>query len=208
LIPVLSLVVATAETHSASRRRQSPSLVPALVVVGLAVLIVVGGTLLSLLGGSSAPTANAPATVPRGGLVGASPSLLSRRLVSDGEPPSDVVGALAVPLGSRYLHAATHGPLTYDRTVTFSVPAPSRAVRSFYVATLSARKWVLASMTKKPGGGFQLVADRNGSDGYGWQVGITIRPVGLLVSPALAGSGESAAQSRLTIELYQEAEAS
>lgn len=189
-----------------------PSLRPALVVVAIAVVIVLGGAVLALVGTPSAhPAASSGGTtrVPGSSLRAEPARALLAHIASGGEPPSDVVSSLAVPAGSTYLGKSVEdrGVSQFDREVRVSVPAPERAVRGFYLRLLSEEHWTLDSITTPSTGSAQLIAERSGSDGYQWRVGIVLRGVATVVSPALAGGG-SPARTTVSLQLYQVGDAS
>ncbi len=181
-------------------------------MVAIAVVIVLGGAVLALLGTSSArPAASGGATtrVPGSSLRAEPARALLARIASGGEPPPDVVSSLAVPAGSTYLgkRVEDRGVSQFDREVRVSVPAPERAVRSFYLHLLSEEHWTLDSITSPAKGSAELIAERSGSDGYQWRVGIVLRGIATVVSPALAGGG-SPARTTVALQLYQVGDAS
>lgn len=190
-----------------------PSIRPALVVVGLAVFIVLAGSVLALVGTSSARPAasHAPARRIPGTRLGAQPATaVIAHIAAGGEPPADVVAALAVPAGSRYLgkDVESRGVSQFDSSVRLSVPDPEGAVRNFYLKLLSDEHWVSSSLTSPHKGASEIIAQRNGSDGYQWRVGIVMSGVRTVVAPALAGDDASPARTTLSIELYQVEDAS
>lgn len=189
-------------------RAAGPSLKPALVVLGLAILLVVGGALLSIVGSTRAPTGAIPGPVGRlpGAHLRSQPAApLVARIAANGEPPADITRALYVPAGSRYVgtydDSAGIGP--FDRTVYLSVSDPEKAVAAFFQRMLSDEKWVTSSISHPSSGSTEVLATHSSADGYQWSVGIISKGVGELVSPALAGGGASAARTNVSIELYQ-----
>jgi hypothetical protein len=186
---------------------------PAAIVLGLALLIVIGGSALALAGSSSAhPAASSgPShTVPGSALRAQSAASVLSRIEQGGEPPPDVTDALAIPAGSVYISKGDEdrGIGQYDESVEISVNAPEAEVAKFYRELLNEEKWTLNSLTSPAVGSSELIAQRNGSDGYQWRVGIVVRGVHVTVSPALGGSGSSAARSTVSLQLYQVEDAS
>lgn len=202
----------TNKAPTALPREKGPSLRPALIVVALAVLIIVGGAALAIAGTSSArPASSGPLRSVPGSKLGAqSAKAVLAHIAAGGEPPADVSDALAVPAGSRYLGksegSAAIGP--FDWTVKLSVDDPEAEVRTFYLKLLSEEHWVTRSITTPSRGSTEIIAERNGSDGYQWDVGLILSGVHTIVSPALAGGGGSAERTNYTIELYQVEDAS
>ncbi|HLI44005.1 MAG TPA: hypothetical protein VKU92_06005 [Acidimicrobiales bacterium] len=200
--------------HAGARGRApaGPSLRPALVVVALAALIVVGGAVLAVVGTPSARESapNEVSSRVRGTPLRSEPAApFLAHIASAGEPPEDVVGSLAVPAGATYRSRASNdrGVGQFDRSVTLSVAAPEKEVARFFRLVLSDEHWVSTSITSN-GSRSELLAERNGSDGYQWEVGVILRAVHTIVSPALAGSGSSPATTTVTIQLYQVGDAS
>jgi hypothetical protein len=188
-----------------------PSLRPAFLLLGIAALILVFGVVIALAGGKSAPSSGVTGvgrTVPGTRLRAVAASSVLRHIETGGEPPSNIVADLTVPAGSRYMTAGGSSSALdqYDRSVTFSVSAPGNEVVRFYEAELSRARWVLESERATGSGAHQLLAERAGSDGYGWYVGIDVRDQSPTVAPALAGSGQSAASCTVVIRLEQQGE--
>ena len=185
---------------------------PALVVVAVAVVVVGGGSALALAGAPSHhPVASQAKSqrVPGAELRAQPATTVLDRIATAGEPPANIVAALAVPAGSHYVGKKVNdrGLTQFDRTVTISVDAPAREVRTFYVRLLSQRHWVTSSITTPSGGGTEVIATKGGDDGYEWTVGIIMRGDSTVVAPALAGASASPVRTTATIELYQVSEA-
>lgn len=196
------------------RRGAGPSLRPALVVVGLALLIVVLGGVLALAGTRSArplPAGAGPArTVPGSSIKAQSARLVLSHVASDGEPPADVVDSLAVPAGASYLRAHDYdrGVAPFDRAVVLRAGYRERAVERFYVRLLSEEHWTVTRLGNPAGGRTDLVAEKSASDGYEWRVVLVLTSEHGAVSPALAGGGSSAVATRVELALYEVEDAS
>lgn len=193
--------------------RPLPSLRPALTVVALALAIVLLGSVLALVGSASAhpSTPAGPVHHLAGSKLEAEPAkAFLAHIEASGEPPADIVSALYVPAGSRYLGRAreSRGLSQYDSSIRLSVPAPEHQVSKFFELALSAGHWTTNSVTSPRKGSSELIAERSGSDGYQWRVGIITTGVRTYVAPALAGGSESPARTRVSIELYQVEDAS
>lgn len=176
-------------------------------------LIVGGGTVLALVGTASArPAASRGPSRHLAGskLLAQSATPVIARIAHAGEPPDDVIGALAVPAGSRYVSKQDldRGISQFDRSVTISVSAPASEVSTFFLKLLNDEKWTLTSLSRGSHGNSELIGQRDGSDGYQWRVAIVVKGVSVGVSPALGGSGASAARSTARIALYQVEDAS
>lgn len=184
-----------------------PSLRPALVVVAIALFIVVGGGILALVGTASAHPAasDGPKAIVPGSKLLAQPAKgVLAHISSAGEPPANIVDSLAVPAGSSYLGRKDFdkGLSQFVRQVEISVAEPASEVRTFYLKLLSEERWV-PTRAGHHGGNYDILAEKNGSDGYEWEVGLLIDGVGTGVAPALGGGG-SPVRTTVTIELEQE----
>lgn len=190
-------------------RQPGPSLRPALIVLGAAALIFTLGTAIALLGGKTAQTTTLKGLVrpvPGVRLRAVPASSALAHIEASGQPPTNIVAALTVPAGSRYLGArGAAAPLDqFDRSVRLEVGAPGAEVVHFYEVELSRAHWVLAADRSTGAGIHELLGQQAGSDGYQWLVGITITDQSPTVAPALGGGGQSAASCTVEIRLEQQ----
>jgi hypothetical protein len=159
---------------------------PALIVLGIAVVIVVVGLVGSALASnnSGAPTPG-PAhevTLPDGTSVTLTPaSTALRSLVSEGQPPSDVLDHLVVPAGSRSTGTVNNSQSAgqYDETADFATSQAGDEVVDTFKAVLPKLGWQL--LYTGPGlgvdrSGTEVLAKRGSSDGYEWEVGVVVSP--------------------------------
>lgn len=166
-----------------------------------------GGAVIALVGtpsGRQSPPA-ALGTKVKGTKLRSEPAApLLAHIESGGEPPSGVVGSLAVPAGAVYVRkaAADRGVGPFDRSVTMTVGAPEAEVDHFFRVVLSDERWVAQSITSSGPSSGEIIADRYAS-GYQWRVGVTLAGAHTTVAPALAGSGQSAAKTTVTIRIYE-----
>jgi hypothetical protein len=191
-------------------RRLSPSVGPAAIVLGIAVVIVVFGAVVALAGSSSAhaPASQLGTSVP-GVPFRAIPAQSDlAHIESGGEPPPDVLKALTVPSVSKYVGDSNDGADLdqYEESVTFAVPATSTSVADFYRKELPAARWSM-QFDGLANGDTELIGQRNGSDGYQWRVAVVITSVNPTLSPALAGSNDTSTSS-VEMTLYQVGDAS
>jgi len=185
-----------------------PSTRPALLVFGIiAVLFLLGFVLETLSSNQSKPVA-APHSVvtARGAVLRAVPARpLLRAIVGAGQPPSDLLNALAVPTGSTAVPASAtdRGVELYDRSIRMVVPASEQDVIAFFRAQLPSMHWKRlsqgpASSTGSGGtgnaGGYQILEQHPASDGHEWEVGVTVSPTQF----APASSAPSASSSPST----------
>jgi hypothetical protein len=177
------------------------SMKPAMLVGALAVVIVVAFSVGAVLTRTAAPPArlpHGPRTVPGSALraVAAKPQLSV--IEHDGEPPANVLNAIALPAGSARGSWSNPGlGSTFDEEVSFSVDASEAAVLGFYKTELKRLGWRVVSSgaaTRQPGS--QVVAQIAGDDGFYWQLGVVVSP------STFTGSGTTDV-TRFTLQLLQ-----
>jgi hypothetical protein len=86
--------------------------------------------------------------------------------------------ALVVPAGASAVTRSNYDRLNgpYDRGVGFSAPASSDELLNFFRFELAANHW--SNRTEAPargGPGTQVLARHKSSDGFYWDVGVTVR---------------------------------
>ena len=177
-------------------RPPGPSTKPALIVLGLTLVIFTVGVVLEVLSGSQSRPTPAPtsiATAP-GAVLHAVPARpLLRSIVTVGEPPDDLLNALAVPRGTTPVPgtALNRGVELYDRSLRLEVPATEQAVISFFRAQLPAQHWRrLSQGTAAKVPGYQILEQHPASDGHEWEIGVTVSPT---VFPGQAPSSPGSA---------------
>jgi len=159
---------------------------PALVVLGIAVLIVVVGLVGAALasGPSGAPPKPAVqrVTLADGSTVSLTPgSTALRSLVYLGQPPSDILGHLVVPAGSRPTGTVDDDASaeSYDRTASFATATSGDDVIGAYKTALPELGWQVIYSGAGMGddrSGTEVLAKRGSSDGYDWEVGVVVSP--------------------------------
>ncbi len=73
----------------------------------------------------------------------------------------------------------------------------------FYRTELKRARWSLLGTYPMAGSGTEVLAQRSGSDGYEWEVGVLVNPVDPAISPSLAGDGQTSAVMGLTLRLFE-----
>lgn len=183
-----------------------PRLGPALIVVAIALLLLAGGALGTLLTGSSKPVAGPSlGRLPgvRLAAVAAAPAL--SHIASGGNPPSDITGAVVLPAGAVYTgRQANNGVQQYSASIDADVDATASQVLDFYRAELRHLGWSQVELVAAAtGGGQEVLARHASSDGWYWGIGVTVRSSSPLISPALAGGDQHAPTSTLSLSLYE-----
>jgi hypothetical protein len=189
-------------------RGKSPSLRPALVVLACAAIVTFGGVAVALVGSfqSSPPTVSGLGTpVPGVSLTAIDATGVLQRIASGGTPPADILGALVVPDGAKIGSTTTEdaGVDQYDRSISFQILTTSPQLLKFYTTALKRDRWSLLGTYAIAGQGTEILAQRAGSDGYEWEVGVLVKPDNPAISPSLAGDGQTSAEMRLTLRLFE-----
>lgn len=182
--------------------RRSPGMRPALLVLGIAVLLVLGFGLASAFVGQGQPPA--PSTKPQKvagtGLRAVPSGTALKPIEQPGTPPTNIIDALTLPQGAvATSHTDNSTSATgYDEQIDFSLPGATQAqVVAFYKAELNTRGWRQINVgpaTNQPGT-TQVLAQAAGDDGWYWEAGA-------LVGPTVFGGGHSET-TPFTIRLFQ-----
>lgn len=183
-------------------RPPGPSTKAALLVLGIAVVVFIGGAIALGLSPSTAPVhiASTVRTAPGAPLhaVPAAPEL--HPMVVGGQPPSDILAALALPAGTTTVaHSlVNHGVELYDESLDFRVDASQADVIAFFKAELRADGWQqVSSGTRSDGPGIEVLGQHGAVDGNLWDVGIVVS------ATQFPGSGSAASESTpFSLELY------
>jgi hypothetical protein len=191
-----------------ARRAKPPSLRPALVVLACAVVLSFGGFAIALIGsGQATPpiVAGLGTPVPGVNLSAVGASQVLQRISSGGTPPPDVLGALVVPNGARIVSTTAQdaGVNQYDRSIYFQIDTNSTELLKFYRTELRRARWSLLGTYPLPSAGTEVLAQRIGSDGYEWEVGVAVTAVNPSISPSLAGDGQTSAVTGLRLRLFE-----
>jgi hypothetical protein len=181
-----------------------PSVKLAFVVVALAFGIIVLGLIAQVFTGSNPPVA-APSSVPtaKGSpLKAISSSSALAPLVSSGEPPADIINAIVLPAGSEpgAVIDDTNAAESYDEQRLFAIVEPEQKVITFFEVELAAQGWHVESTGKpKNQPGFEVLAQRAGSDGYYWEIGAVVSPTAF----PLSGAARSTGVTKFEVRLFQ-----
>ena len=195
--------------------RPGPGLRPAMVVIGLAALILVLLAVSAVItgGGNAArkgpPPSASPTKVRGSSLLAVPAGKLLRSIESPGLPPNNIVRSVYVPEGSVLVSAGrtVAGSSQYDQQVVLSVDASQAAVIGFFRAVLPARNWSVFSTgpaLRRPRT-IEVLAKQAGDDGWYWEIGALVTPTtfGSAGPTAAAGPAAATGTTRFTIRLYQ-----
>jgi hypothetical protein len=188
-------------------RPPGPTVKPAAVVFGIIAVLFVAGFVADDLTSAHHPAVARPAARPSpvagtGGLVPEPAATVLGGILEPGEPPADVLGAVVVPRGTAAVpgSATQRGVGLYDATVDLEVPAPEGHALAFFRAELAAGRWKVLSAGPS-GAGYRFVAQHPGSDGYEWELGITLSPT-TFPSPSPAQPSSPQGVTPVTLRLF------
>jgi hypothetical protein len=155
---------------------------PAVIVLAIALVILIGGITASALatGGSTTLKLHS-VTLADGTVVHLEPALQALKPIeTDGNPPADVLAALAVPAGSKTTGSLNtdQGSTQFDRTVDFTSTLPAFRVQDFYQVVFKQLGWKLIANGPDAyqAGSTQLLAKKGSNDGFYWEAGVVVSP--------------------------------
>jgi len=183
--------------HDTRTRREAPaagpapvrppargfSMRPAMLVLGLGVLILAVFVTVGIVTSQSpAPvrTSAAPSAIPGTSLraVPAADALSS--IESDGQPPTNIVNAVVVPVGSVPVSNQNNsgGSGQYDSQVTLRSDDSQGALLAFFAAAMKAQGWQVfdEGPAAHDPGAVEVLGKLAGTDGYYWEMGATVPP--------------------------------
>ncbi len=185
--------------------RGGVSIRPAMIVLGLAVLILaVFITIAVVTSQSPTPvkTSTTARLVPGSAIRAVAAADTLKPIVSSGQPPSNVINAVDIPVGAvRVAHqnnADESGQ--YDSQITVRSDDSQGALLAFYAADLKWEGWQV--FDRGPAANdptaTEVLGKLAGTDGYYWEIGVTI-------PPTTFGAGAPAGGwTNVTIRLLQE----
>jgi hypothetical protein len=184
---------------------QFPRKGPALIFLAVVAFVSLGGFLLAAL--SSTPkTPPAPLGKVAGSkIAAASASSFISKIAVAGEPPENVIEALVVPAGATLssAHREAENLELFAGSVTLLAPDQPSDLVSFYRLELTHEKWkVTRTDATLDGKGSELFATIGGSDGFYWELEVTVESSNPSVSPALGG-GDATVASSVSLQLVE-----
>jgi len=190
-------------TGTRQARGPGPTVWPALIVLGVALVVVIAGGVAALVGtGPVATSPKTPKVVQAAGVPVAAVSALDALapIITSGQPPANVVAAVVLPTGATVSpgSATDLGVGLYDRSLAFSSPLSEAAVIAFYRAELPVEGWkVISQGPPDHGPGFEILGQIAGTDGYYWEVGVVVSPTAYPAGSASSATGTTAFTLRL-----------
>ncbi|MGH9098657.1 MAG: hypothetical protein ACRDV8_00295 [Acidimicrobiales bacterium] len=162
-----------------ARATGGPSVRPALIVVGVAVVIVAVFGVGSVIHGSSPPAHHAVVSV-HGSPIPSEPAARALHPIEiPGAPPADVLSALVLPSGASEVSTTPWDKTTqYSASMAFELDRSQAKIIDFYRVQLAARGWSLqgAGPARDQRDSVEVLGQRASSDGWYWEVGVTVSP--------------------------------
>jgi hypothetical protein len=156
---------------------------PALIVLGLAVLLLLGGVVASAVTSGTDPTFTLrQVTLADGTTVPLAPAAARlHAIVSNDEPPADIIGNLGIPKESvvtGVLNSDQH-TAQFDRTARLRSQLSQTEVVDVYAHLLRAVGWQVIYQGPAPQGSpgsTEVLAKRGSGDGFYWETGVVVSP--------------------------------
>jgi hypothetical protein len=155
---------------------------PAVIVLAIALVILIGGVTASVLATGGSNTLKIQSvTLSDGTVVHLEPGTQALKpIVGNGDPPGDILAAVAVPTGARITGSLNTDQNTtqFDRTVNFTSTLPAFKVQDFYQVLFKQLGWKLIGNAPDSfeAGSTQLLAEKGSNDGFYWEAGVVISP--------------------------------
>ena len=191
------------------------SLRPALIVISIVAAIMIGGVLLTILSSKSATTAggsNRSTGLPAHLVINGIPVEPARAWLLKTEPialiPEDVISSIYVPVGIHLVKVVNldNGNGPFDRAVDLTSLAPKDQLIGVYATLLNQFGWKLSSSRRVAGPsgttGTELLSQRASSDGFNWEVGVTVNVGTPSAHPSPAGASHPGS-ARIALRLLQ-----
>ncbi|MGC8472192.1 MAG: hypothetical protein ACP5PM_07870 [Acidimicrobiales bacterium] len=181
-------------------RTPMPSIRPALVVVGVALLVVIVFGIGAAL--TTTPSSKVPRQAPlRGtGLVAVPAGTALHPIEILGTPPADVLDALVLPQGAQKLSASPwSGETQYSAKMSFQLATSQATLVDFFHTELRSRGWSMVNVgpARAEKGATEVLAQRASSDGWFWEAGVVVFPT------AFGSASSHADVTRFSLDLYE-----
>lgn len=153
------------------------SILPAALVLGLAVTMLVVFMIINLVTSQGVSTTTTIPVVVGGLGLDASSTLLSD-CQTPGTPPSNIASGIVVPVGTQArgpFQLPNSGAGDFDCYRPLVTSASASSLMSFYRSQLEARGWNLFS-SGASNGAPQYLFQKAGSDTFYWIIGVTVAP--------------------------------
>jgi hypothetical protein len=162
-----------------SPRRTGPSIRPALIVVGIALLLILVFGVASALTSNPTPKAPKPAAVEGTGLVAEPATATLHPIEILGTPPADVLDALVLPKGAHEVSDTPwSGSTQYAGDMSFRLGAAQATLVDFFHTEFHAHGWSIVSVgaAHDDPHATEVLAQRASTDGWFWEAGVVVYP--------------------------------
>ncbi len=124
-----------------------------------------------------------------------------------GVVPQNVLDALLIPRNSTRTGWRNYdrGNGQYDRQINILVRANPSSTKTFFILALKNQAWKIINTRSVPNG-YEILALHAGSDGYFWEIGVTIatnRPAAKQGSQPVSAPASSSGESQVALRLLQ-----
>jgi hypothetical protein len=175
-------------------------IVPVLGLVIIATFVTLG--IVSSHSPAPVKSSAVPSRVPGSALGAVAADDVLRPIVGSGEPPSNIINAAVVPAGSvRISHGNNaSGAGQYDAQVTLRSAASQGALLTFFAAAMHQDGWQVfdkGAAANDPGA-LEVLGKLAGTDGYFWEMGVTIMPT------AFGHGASPSGETNFTVRLLQQ----
>jgi hypothetical protein len=180
------------------------SMRPAMVVIGLAVLIV--GVFVSIGLATTGPAVQTDTStasrVISGTPLRAVPAASALSVITQsGQPPSNILNSVSIPEGAIRLSHQNNSAAAgqYDAQIGLVSDASQGVLHTFYLRTMKSQGWQVSGTgaADNDPGALEVLGKKAGSDGYYWQMGAVIS------ATTFGADAPPAGHTDFTIRLFQ-----
>jgi hypothetical protein len=185
--------------------RGGVSMRPAMIVLGLALLIIVLFVGLALATSSQpAPvhTGGSPLSVSGSSLKAAPAAKALAPIIRLGQPPDNIVNAVDIPVGavriSKQNNAGESGQ--YDSQISLRSNASQGSLLAFYASDMKSQGWQIfdRGSASNDANAIEVLGKLAGTDGYYWEMGVTVQ------ATSFGNGAPAAGATTFSVRLLQE----
>jgi hypothetical protein len=180
------------------------SMKPAMIVLGLAVLILGVFIVAGILTSTPVQTTNtghASSVVPGTQLLAQPAASDLKVITADGEPPSNILNAVSIPTGAVRISFQNNSAASdqFDAQIGLRSDDSQGALQAFYASDMKKQGWSVFEQgpADHVPGGTEVLGKLAGSDGFYWELGAVISRTTFGPDDPPAGSTD------FTIRLFQ-----
>ncbi len=177
--PTGTLTAATPAPGAPPSRTAGPSIRPALIVVGIALVVILVFGVASALTNNPTPKAPKATAVKGTGLVAEPATGTLHAIEILGTPPADVLDALVLPKGAHEISRTPwSGSTQYAADMSFRLDAAQATLVDFFHTELHAHGWSIVGVgaAHDDPRATEVLAQRASTDGWYWEAGVVVYP--------------------------------